>query len=261
VWSGIADALYRIRRADKRAGSVDYLMVKDVMETGFSGGTALREAGYHTLETEPEMELELRSSWRSYDEYLGNLNTKYRKATLGVREAIEKAGCIVEPLQDVSSQRHVLHKLYEQVAARAETRLLHQPPDYLPAMAERLGPDHFRITIVRRDDQIVGFVSTLRDKDSAVGYYLGLNYEANAEMPVYLRLLQAVVEDALQMGVRRVSFGRTALEPKARLGARPVSTHVWIRHRVPVLNSLVRHLLKAVPHEEAPDRNPFKGQG
>jgi hypothetical protein len=128
-------------------------------------------------------------------------------------------------------------------------------------MAEGLGSEQFRVTVIRRDDQVVGFVSTLRDGDTAVGYYLGLDYQANAEIPVYLRLLQSVVEDALRMGVRRVSFGRTALEPKARLGARPLSTHVWIRHRVPVLNSLVRHLLRAVPHDEAPDRNPFKTQG
>jgi hypothetical protein len=33
---------------------------------------------------------------------------------------------------------------------------------------------------------------------------------------------------------------------------------VWIRHRVPALNVAVRGLLRAVPHDEAPDRNPFK---
>lgn len=261
VWNGVSDALYRIRRADKRAGSVDYLMVKDVLAPTFTGGAALDEAGYHSLETEPEMQLELPGEWRTYDDYLGSLASKYRKATLGVRDAVTQAGCIVEPLGDVASQRHVLHRLYENVASRSETRLIHLPPDYLPSMAEAFGPDRFRITIIRRDDQIVGFVSTLRDGETVIGYYIGFDYAANAEIPVYLRLLQAVVEDAMRMGVRRVSFGRTALEPKARLGARPVPTRVWIRHRVPVLNSVVRHLLKAVPHEEAPERNPFKSKG
>ncbi|HEX8351365.1 MAG TPA: hypothetical protein VF611_00465, partial [Pyrinomonadaceae bacterium] len=71
-------------------------------------------------------------------------------------------------------------------------------------------------------------------------------------------LLQAVVSDAIGLGCRRLSLGRTALEPKARLGARPAPMHVWIRHRIPALNVAVRGLLRAVPHDEAPDRNPFK---
>jgi hypothetical protein len=53
-------------------------------------------------------------------------------------------------------------------------------------------------------------------------------------------------------------LGRTALEPKARLGARPVATGVWLRHAHPLMNSLVGRTLGAVPHREAPERNPFK---
>jgi hypothetical protein len=33
---------------------------------------------------------------------------------------------------------------------------------------------------------------------------------------------------------------------------------VSLRHRVPLMNLIVRHALTAVPHDEAPDRNPFK---
>lgn len=52
---------------------------------------------------------------------------------------------------------------------------------------------------------------------------------------------------------------RTALEPKARLGARPDPMRVWIRHRIPMLNLIVRGLLHTIDdHEEPPERNPFK---
>ena len=33
---------------------------------------------------------------------------------------------------------------------------------------------------------------------------------------------------------------------------------LWARHRNPVMNVLVRRLLRAVPHGEAPERTPFK---
>ncbi|HEY6169110.1 MAG TPA: hypothetical protein VI454_13795 [Verrucomicrobiae bacterium] len=57
---------------------------------------------------------------------------------------------------------------------------------------------------------------------------------------------------------QRISFGRTALEPKAALCAKPEPMSVWLRHRVPASNWMLRGLLGAVPHDEAPERNPFK---
>ncbi|HTL28847.1 MAG TPA: hypothetical protein VL282_06500, partial [Tepidisphaeraceae bacterium] len=56
----------------------------------------------------------------------------------------------------------------------------------------------------------------------------------------------------------RLSLGRTALEPKAALGAKPEPMAVWLRHRLPALNWMLRGLLGAIPHDEAPERSPFK---
>jgi hypothetical protein len=130
-------------------------------------------------------------------------------------------------------------------------------PQFVPALAQAF-PDDFRVTVVRRDGDVAGFVTTLRDGDTAVGYYVGFDSAVNAKTPVYFRLLHAVVQDAIEMGCRSVSLGRTALEPKARLGARPAPLRVWVRHRLPALNVVVRSLLRSIPHDEAPERNPFK---
>ena len=56
----------------------------------------------------------------------------------------------------------------------------------------------------------------------------------------------------------RLSLGRTALNPKASLGAKPEPMTVWMRHRQPVVNALIRNLLTGIEHEEPPERNPFK---
>ena len=112
--------------------------------------------------------------------------------------------------------------------------------------------------MVRRDERLLGFVNTVRDGETAVGYYIGFDRAANADAPIYFRLLQAVVDHAIKFGCRRLSLGRTALEPKARLGARPEPMRVMVRHRIPMLNVLVRGLLHTVSHDEAPERNPLK---
>ena len=77
-------------------------------------------------------------------------------------------------------------------------------------------------------------------------------------LPIYLQLLHATVRDAIVWRCTRLSLGRTALEPKASLGAKPEPMAVWLRHRVPALNWLLRSIMEAVPHAEAPERNPFK---
>jgi hypothetical protein len=63
-----------------------------------------------------------------------------------------------------------------------------------------------------------GFETTLRDGDTAVGYYMGFDYPTNERVPVCLRLLQACVEEGIHFGCTRLSLGRTALEPKSRVG-------------------------------------------
>jgi hypothetical protein len=68
-----------------------------------------------------------------------------------------------------------------------------------------------------------------------------------------------VVGHAIDLGCKQLSLGRTALEPKARLGAHPDPMRIWIRHRIPMLNLIVRGLLHTIDdHEEPPERNPFK---
>jgi hypothetical protein len=63
---------------------------------------------------------------------------------------------------------------------------------------------------------------------------------------------------AIAFGCRRVSFGRTALAPKARLGCAPEPLYVGARHRHPFLNQLLQPLLRFIENEEPPEFTPFK---
>jgi hypothetical protein len=119
--------------------------------------------------------------------------------------------------------------------------------------------DNFRCTVIRRGEQILGFVTSLRDGETAIAYYIGFDRAAAAGgLPIYLRLLHATVDDAIRWRCKRISLGRTALEPKAALGGKPEAMSIWLRHRIPAMNWMLRGLLGAIPHAEAPERNPFK---
>jgi len=257
LWPGVAEALYRIRRADRLLSSTDMVLIKDVPHDMMQPADSLKRISYRSVETEPNMVLKVSQDWRSFEDYLAALTSSYRKTARKILEEIRTDGCVVETLEDVAEFTEVIHSLYLQVHHRQRMRLVTLKPEFLPMLAATFGSE-FRCTVIRKEKEILGFVTTLKDRDTAVGYYIGFDSRANAELPIYFRLLQAVVEDAIQLGCRQISFGRTALEPKARLGAKPVPIHVWVRHRVPAMNILLRGLMQTISHEEAPDRSPFK---
>ena len=260
LWPAVAEAVYRLRRVDKLFGDTAFVMVKDITDRHASGATALSRFSYRELETEPNMVLDISPHWKSYDDYLASLTSKYRKQAKQIEKEATAAGCTVEEIKADEIERNAeqLHALYLQTHKNARVRLVTLPVAFLPTLARELGDD-MRFTVLRKDDQLLGFVTTVKDGETAVGYYIGFDRKANADIPIYFRLLQSVVGHALALGCKRLSLGRTALEPKARLGARPDPMRVYIRHRLPMLNVIVHGLLHALDdHDEAPERNPFK---
>ena len=260
LWPAVAEAVYRLRRVDKLFGDTAFVMVKDVTDSHASAASALSRFSYRELETEPNMVLDISPQWKSYDDYLANLTSKYRKQAKQIEKEVTAAGCTVEEIKsdEVERRAEELHALYLQTHKNARLRLVTLPVAFQPTLAKQLGDD-IRFTILRKDDQLLGFVNTVKDGETAVGYYIGFDRKANADIPIYFRLLQSVVGHAIALGCKRLSLGRTALEPKARLGARPDPMRVWIRHRIPMLNLIVHGLLHTLDdHDEAPERNPFK---
>jgi len=260
LWPAVAEAVYRLRRVDKLFGDTAFVMVKDITDSHASAASALSRFSYRELETEPNMVLDISPQWKNYDDYLASLTSKYRKQAKQIEKEVTAAGCIVEEINsgEVARRAEELHALYLQTHKNARLRLVTLPVAFQPTLARQLGDD-LRFTILRKDDQLLGFVNTVKDGETAVGYYIGFDRKANADIPIYFRLLQAVVGHAIAFGCKRLSLGRTALEPKARLGARPAPMRVWLRHRIPMLNVIVHGLLHTLDdHDEAPERNPFK---
>jgi len=257
LWPGIAEALYRIRRAARLSGETNLVMLKDLTAQQ-SGLESLRRFSYRPLQTEPNMVLGINPAWRTYDDYLAALDAKYRRNSKEQLKKLAAAECRLEPLDDLGSQASRLHELYLAVHANSSIRLVTLPETYLPALA-RVAGSSFRCTVARRGEEILGFVTTLRDGDTAIAYYIGFDRAAAATgLPLYLRLLHSTIGDAIEWRCKRLSLGRTALEPKAALGAKPEPMSVWMRHRVPALNWVLCGMLGAVPHNEAPERSPFK---
>lgn len=256
LWPAVHEALHRLRKAERLHRSHDFVLVKDHFGA-HDAAAPLERLAFKAIETEPQMCLKLEPGWRTHDDYLKALTTKYRGAARKVFKEIAEAGLTITRGPIDPGEAEALHGLYLQVAQAADVRLVCLPAAHFPALSAALGED-LRCTVIRRDGRPVAFVTTLRDGEGAAAYFVGFDRAEAERAPLYLRLLHASIEDALALGARSLAFGRTALEPKARLGALPVETRVHLQHRVPVMNWLLRALVCGVETEPAPDRNPFK---
>ena len=83
LWPAVAEAIYRLRRVDKLFGDTAFVMVKDIPDAYASSATALARFSYRELETEPNMVLDISPQWKTYDDYLASLTSKYRGSGIG----------------------------------------------------------------------------------------------------------------------------------------------------------------------------------
>lgn len=259
VWRAVTEVLYRVRRAEKLAGHTDMVLIKDLIDAAVAESRALEGLSYGSVPTEPNMVLELNPAWRTYDDYLNSLTSKYRGDIKNrVFKKFNEADATVEVIGDVAAHAETLQRLYLDVHSNATLRPFTLPSSYWPALA-LLGGENVVIHVARQGDRTLGFIVSLKDGDTAFAYHIGFDRAAaNAGVPIYLRLLHASLAQAIAFGCRRVSFGRTALEPKARLGCTPEPLYVWARHRHPFLNQLLQPLLRFIESEDAPEFTPFK---
>ena len=161
----------------------------------------------------------------------------------------------------MKAQATEIYDLYLQVHEHQKLRLITIGPQWIPALAGSFGDD-FRTVIARPKEggKLLGFANVIRDGNSAHGLYIGFDKAAAAKgIPLYLGLVYAAVGQGIEMGAEQMSLGRTALAPKAQIGAKAQPMRGYLRHRNPALNLAVPSILALLPTPaEPPERHPFK---
>ena len=258
LWPRVARAIDRAQEADEGIASAGLQLVMDISAVEAAGARNLEKYRFRAMNAEPDMILTLHPDWRTFDDYRAALKSKYRKASIDMDRRLSMAGCVIEKVADIDGHADELIDLHLQVHEQSINRFVTLEREFLPALARRLG-ERFVCTVVRRQSRILGFVTTLIDGDTALAYVVGHDVQENSELPIYLRLLQAAIEDGIRHGCRRVTYGRTALEPKARLGAVAVPLTVYARHKNAIIGPLVTPLLQQMAQTDGPPlRSPFR---
>lgn len=255
VWAEALTLVDRLRRFEKLEGAVNVSFVKDAAQV--EEEPALRKLGYQRAPSGPDMQLVVEPSWGDLEGYLASLAAKRRRAVRKTFEELEAKGYGARQLslEELRANAPRLEALYGQVWANAEVRPVKLSGDFFVELKAQLGED-CAVLGLEREGQLDAFGVCLRSQDTCVGYYLG--FDKAVEAPLYLRLLVGILEQALAWRSARASLGRTAEEPKARLGAVPVAPQLWVKHRAPPLNWAVGAILGALEAPEVPTHRVFR---
>lgn len=232
-------------------------MVKDFYDGENHLAAPILKKDYFCLNTDPEMIIDIRPEWNSFEDYLDDLSSKYR---IRAKNALTKLGPVeIRELSDEEVKANVsrLYELNDNVIRKAPVKLVRPSPDYFLNLKEHYG-SNFRVKGFFLEGKMVAFTSAVWSPWHMEAHCIGLDYTLNLQYSLYLNILYTYIKDAIDCKSRRLFFGRTALEIKSTTGARPYDLGCYFRFANRILNTLARPLVSSTGPGQWIPRDPFK---
>jgi hypothetical protein len=240
----------------KRNKRICAMVAKDFYPTEKNFPQALTRRGFSSFQVDHNMVMPLLPEWKSFEDYLAALNTKFRtKAKAAFKKSDRLVVRTMSPEEIVQNQEH-MQQLYNNVYERADFRLGKLNVLSLAHMIQRK-PQDFFVTGLFYENTLMGFFTAVRSKENMEAHVIGIDYENNREHCVYQRILYEYIRLGIQLKCNRIIFGRTAAEIKSTVGAMPVDLTCSIYHPRTISNALLNLILNYVKPSEYPHRNPW----
>jgi predicted N-acyltransferase len=257
AYHALADACYRIRRAEKLNGKINIQLIKDFYEGEFENAKQLLAFKYHQFKVDPNMIVKIRPEWNSFDDYLNAMNTKYRKKALSVIKQSANLERRSLTVTEIESNFHAIQKLYLNVANKAKVRINHFDTSYFIQLKINL-PDAFDLIGYYHHGEMVGFSTSILWGDNSEAHAIGINYDLNNEFSIYQNILYDYVKAAIEKKTSKLILGRTAMEMKSNFGAEPFEMCCYVRASGPFLNRAFKPVFENIKQTEWIQRSPFK---
>ena len=207
---------------------------------------------------QPNMVLSLRDEWKSEQDYVNAMSKKYRtqfKRSRTKAKGIEKKEL---GLEEIMEQEDKLQELYLHVASNAPFNTFYLPKNHFSVLKEKL-QSAFMLFGYFLDEQLIGFKTMIRNGEVLDTYFLGYDDSIQKEKMLYLNMLYDMTSHAIHNGFSKIIFGRTALEIKSSIGARPEEMVGLMKHSSKVINRFLPFFFNYLePKTVWQERNPFQ---
>lgn len=171
------------------------------------------------------------NSYVDLDEYQQDLRSTWRRRLKKIRSHFAGVETVREDCF-AFTRRH--HQLYLDVLARAPEKM-----ETLSFNFFRELPSPLELVSCYRGADLLCWRLILAENDQLRFLLGGHDYRLNEKYDAYFNNLVGVLADGMARGVRRIDFGQTAEDPKARLGAQPVPEKMLLHHSKPRHHRLI----------------------
>lgn len=214
--------------------------------------------GFTRFSVQPKMILSLNPTWKSMDDYLESLKSKYR---VRARKALEKSKEITKKIfdiEDIATHRDAIHALYKNVSDQADFNAFVLHPQYFENLKHAFGKN-MTFSTYWKDGKMIAFFTSIKNYDVLDAHFLGYDPALNAEYQIYLNMLYDLIAEGIKLRVSQVDMSRTAVEIKSTVGAKPHDMYLYLHHTNPVINKTVDSVLSFVkPDADFVIRSPFR---
>jgi predicted N-acyltransferase len=237
--------------------NVKVILFRDFYDDEIDFYDRFTDRGYKRIHNLPCTRLSIR--WNSFDTYLASMRSQYRKRIQSRARAFSASGCKLEIVDDISSIRSDVFRLWQNVFDHAkEYKRERLTEAYLDEMDKRLG-DRMRAVLAWKDEKLIGFIMLLYDADLLVPLFCGLDYAQNRETFVYFNMHYEVVREAIDAGMKEIDFGITTTLPKIDMGAVVRNQYMYMKHTNKIGNLIVPRLFDVMtPQPKIRSRRVFK---
>ena len=207
---------------------------------------------------QPNMVLPINKEWKAEQDYVNAMSKKYRAQFKRCRtkaKGVEKKELCLE---EIIEQEDKLQELYLHVASNAPFNTFYLPKHHFSVLKEKL-QSAFMLIGYFLDEQLIGFKTMISNGDVLDTYFLGYDDTIQKGKMLYLNMLYDMTSHAIHNGFSKIIFGRTALEIKSSIGAKPEEIIGLMKHSNKTINRFLPFFFNYLePKTVWQERNPFQ---
>lgn len=252
-------AMDDLKRSYRKKGiCINLLSIKDFNDNEFPDFEAAGFKSYFRFCTQPNMIFSIRENWTTAEDYIADMNTKYRTQYNRARKKAEGVTKRQLNLDDIKIHEKRIHTLYMTVAGNASFNTFHLPLNHFYVFKQQLNDD-FLFYGYFIEGKLVGFNTLIKNGPDIDTYFLGYDDDVQKEKMLYLNMLYDMAGYAIKEKFKHVIFARSAMEIKSSIGAKSEDVYGIIKHTNPTLNRFMERLFTYFDPKIAwKERSPFK---
>ncbi|MFN8287948.1 MAG: peptidogalycan biosysnthesis protein [Chitinophagales bacterium] len=240
--------------------SIKATLISDLYEPKTEFDRDFKLLGYNEITVESDMTLQVKPEWKSFEDYLNAMSSKYRVRAKKVYALCHDNGVEMRELnaEEIAAHQPRIFELYNKVMANADFKLATLPNDYFYQQKLQL-PQHYHLFAYFKDGLMIGFISAFHIGKRIEVHYTGMDHVVCKPIHLYQHMMYDMVGYAVEHKADRLHFGRTAPEIKSTIGAEPQPMYGYLKHRNAAFNFLIMRPYTARLKPKAYQiRSPFK---